>query len=536
VPEPSALARIPTSGPLVVVANHPFGGIEGLILAAILERVRPDVRVMANYILGMCPELKESQIHVDPFGGGDAGRRNLKPMREAMQWVAAGGALGVFPSGEVSHLTFAKRRVTDPVWSETVARIVRRAKAPVLPMFFNGRNSSLFQGMGLVHPRFRTIMLPRELLKKRGTRIRTSIGSVIPFTQLSKLGGGEPMTAYLRMRTYLLRNGTSHAPEESESSPTVASAKSRHVVIAPESSADAIVAEVAALPADSLLLESGPMRVLHAAANEIPTCLDEIGRLREITFRRAGEGTGLPRDLDRFDQTYRHLFIWHATDRRIVGAYRLGESDKIIASEGFEGLYTHTLFKFKPKLFDQIGPALEMGRSFVCPEYQKTYAPLMLLWKGIGQFVVRHPRYRSLFGAVSISSDYAIATRNLLMAYLRTNDYAADIAKLVKPRNPPSRRGGADIDRHLLQTALRELRDMDALVSAIELDHKPMPVLLRQYLKLNGRLLGFNIDPAFCDVLDGLMLVDLHRIDRVVLYRYLGEENAKGYLAASARR
>jgi putative hemolysin len=268
-----------------------------------------------------------------------------------------------------------------------------------------------------------------------------------------------------------------------------------------------------------------------ARADEIPHTLREIGRLRELTFRTVGEGTGKPLDLDRFDAHYLHLFVYHAGRREIVGGYRLAPVDQTVSRHGPAGLYTSTLFRYRAPLLDQLSNAIELGRSFVRPEYQREYAPLLLLWKGIGRFVAERPRYRCLFGPVSISNTYQSLTKRLLVAFLRMNRSLPNLGRLVEPRNAPRfARADAWADA-LATTAVRDADEVDVLVAEIEHDRLTMPVLLRQYLKLNARLLGFNTDPAFGDALDALMLVDLTQVSRAVLARYMGREGAEAFLS-----
>ncbi|HPF38630.1 MAG TPA: GNAT family N-acetyltransferase, partial [Phycisphaerae bacterium] len=292
-----------------------------------------------------------------------------------------------------------------------------------------------------------------------------------------------------------------------------------------------ILQDVARLGEAKRLVSSGAFDVYCAEPAEIPHLLREIGRLREVTFRAVGEGSGLPRDLDRYDDDYLHLFVWHREEQKLVGAYRMGRTDQIISERGVKGLYTNSLFRFNERLLREMGPALELGRSFVVKEFQKTYSPLLLLWKGIAAYLVSNPRYRSLFGAVSISDDYHSMTKQLLMAFLETHERDAAMATLARPRNPPRRMRSLDIDPKLIALAAPDLKRVDQLVSEIESDGKPMPVLLRQYLKLNGKLLGFNVDPAFGNVLDGLILVQLDRTDRATLDKYMGRAGAATFLA-----
>ncbi len=534
--EPSGHKPVPSSGPFVVVANHPFGGAEGLILAALLKRIRPDVKLLANSLLHCIPEMRDLFLFVDPFGGSTAASRNVGSMREAIRWLQRGGCLGVFPAGEVSHFSFRQRCITDPAWSTTVARIIQAAHACVLPVYFEGHNRRLFQAAGLVHPRLRTALLPRELLNKRSKTFRVRVGGLIPYSRLESWHNPEDITDYLRFRTYLLKVSKSGGPAaEVESTtqralPHAAHRFRRQAPVVEPISPEMLARETGSLPSESCLLESGPLRVFCAEASRIPAILREIGRLREMTFREVGEGTGRELDLDRFDPHYLHLFLWHQENRGIVGAYRLGLTDEILGRFGLSGLYTSTLFRYKRGLLRQFGPALEVGRSFVVAEYQRSHSPLMLLWKGIGRFVVRNPRYRMLFGPVSISDEYASMTKQLLMAFLRRNNFRSDLERLVQPRHPPRLWPFRDCEEAVVSRVVRSLDEVDELVREIESDGKQMPVLLRQYLKLNAKLLGFNVDSDFGDVIDGLMLVDLTQLDRPILDRYLGKEGAESLL------
>lgn len=525
------LAHVPKTGPVVLTCNHPFGALDGVILAALVQRVRPDLRILANFLLNCIPEMRDIVFAVDPFDRRDSAENNRGALRAAIRWLEGGGALGVFPAGEVSHLTLKNRAITDPPWSDTVARIVRRTGAAVVPVFFEGRNSALFQLCGLVHPRLRTALLPRELLAKRRQTIGVRIGHAIAPARLSRFESTAAMTDYLRLRTYILRGrsgGTTTRPAVGGDGPIVVTHAAPIVEREP---VETIISEIASLPASKLLVESGTYRVYAARGEEMPVVLREIGRLREVTFRAAGEGTGRDIDLDAFDPYYLHLFVWNAVKQELVGAYRLGPTDVILAQRGVAGLYNSTCFDFSEELMRQIGPAYEMGRSFITAEYQRTHSPLMLLWKGIGRLVADNPRYRMLFGAVSIANDYRSMTKQLLMTFLKVSGYESDLTRFVRPKNPPKFRPLRDFDARLVSTVVAGLDEVDELVGEIESSHRNMPVLLRQYLKLNAKLLGFNIDPDFGDVLDGLVLVDLTKVDRPVLVRYLGKESAQAFLA-----
>jgi putative hemolysin len=523
----SDLERIPRQGPLVVVANHPFGALEGVALAALLRKARKDVKLMANYILAMIPEMREHIFCVDPFGRKSSTGRNLGALKQSMRWVRDGGCLAVFPAGEVSSLKLSKRQILDPEWSATIGRMVRMTRAPVLPIYFRGTNGPLFHILGLIHPRFRTALLPRELLNKKRGSVGARIGSTIPFSRLEGFSGDKDLTEYLRLRTYILKHRAgpvSRGPK----------AESRQA-LADAPPAERLLNEVRSLPERSRLFENEEYLVFSVRGADSPCVFKEIGRLREKCFREVGEGTGRPLDLDRFDEHYDHLILWSKQGERIAGGYRIGRLDDILERFGPRGLYTATLFTFKRGFLKRLSPALELGRAFVDTDFQKSYFPLLLLWKGIAAYIVRNPQYRVLFGPVSISNDYHPISRQLMMRFLAAQhgERLGKLLKPIKPKNPPRFKpkppGGirySDID-----ALFRDIEDLSGAVSEIETDGKGIPVLIRQYLKLGGLVLTFNRDEDFGDAIDGLMLVDLARTPERILAKYMGKEETTAFKA-----
>ena len=260
--------------------------------------------------------------------------------------------------------------------------------------------------------------------------------------------------------------------------------------------------EIENLPPSQFLVASGELAAYHARAGQIPLTLREIGRLREISFRAAGEGSGKSRDLDEFDSTYIHLFIWNRRTGELVGGYRLGPTDEILPASGLQGLYTSTLFNFTAGFRRQITCALEMGRSFVRPEYQRSLGALPLLWKGIGRFVLKNPRYRILFGAVSISNRYRPLSRQLMVSFLRSHHYLSSLSGMVKARTPFRPTGERDFAQQTIELVGNDLDELSTIISDIESNGAGIPILLKHYLKLGGRILGFNVDPSFSHVVD----------------------------------
>jgi putative hemolysin len=391
-------------------------------------------------------------------------------------------------------------------------------------MFFDGQNSMVFQLSGLIHPKLRTALLASELVKRTHSRVAVRIGRPIEPHKVARYPDDRTLTSYLRFKTYMLK--WRESPIRPRFSPPPAETTALPLVVSRPT--HELAGEAARLPARSLLAEQGKFQVFVAGAQAIPTLLVEIGRLREQTFRAAGEGTGQACDLDRFDGHYQHLFLWNTVRQEVVGSYRLGRVDEILAQQGADGLYTNTLFKLKAGLLERMGPALEMGRSFVRQEYQGQATPLALIWRGIGEYLVRHPSYKVLFGPVSISREYEVLSRRLMVEFLGKRCGHDALSPLVKPRNPPRDRLSR-AERETLGALVRDADDVSALVSEIETDRKGLPVLLRHYFRLNAFLLSFNLDASFGNCVDGFIVVDLRTAEPKLLRRYLGDAGYESY-------
>jgi putative hemolysin len=280
--------------------------------------------------------------------------------------------------------------------------------------------------------------------------------------------------------------------------------------------------EISLLPATALLIAMGDFQVLIAGAGQMPNVMQEIGRLREISFREVGEGTGQSLDLDRHDDHYQHLFVWNPGARQVIGAYRIGFTSQLIADQGVAGLYTHSLFEFGTPLFDRLGPCLELGRSFVRPEWQGNTRALRLLWAGIVVVLDRHPEIRHLFGPVSVSPRFSEFGRMLIMSALQLHHMDEGLKPLIRARNAPR------ITGHPWQERLTEvsagLADPGLLSKFLQRLEQGMalPMLIKHYIELKGRFAGFNVDASFNGTLDGLVFVRVQDIPVKMRVRLTG--------------
>ncbi len=498
------LQKIPQEGAFITVSNHPFGGLDGIILIQLLSKIRPDYKVMANFLLKKIEPIKDYFLGVNPFES----RKDISSaggLKEALRHLSEGKPLGLFPAGEVSAYQADSNSVEDREWSASVLKLIRKANVPVIPIYFKGSNSLLFQVLGLIHPMLRTVKLPSELLNKKNRVIKLRIGNPISVETQNSFGDIIQYGKFLRAKTYLL--GSSLEVKKFFLKSQKAGKKVE--AIAKEVPVEMLKKDISDIQEDYLLFSMKNYSVYCAPTIKIPNILNEIGRLREVTFRAVGEGTNRSIDLDEFDLYYHHLFIWDNDTNRIVGAYRVGKGKDIIDRYGVKGFYIHTLFKIRKEMLPVLYESIELGRSFIVEDYQRKPFPLFMLWKGILYFLIKNPEYRYLVGPVTISGKYTDVSKELIMKFIKRNHWNEEFARYIIPRckyrvetNDP------DVEV-MVEASGDNIATLDKVIGDIEPSSDKLPVLLKKYISLNGRITGFNIDPKFNMCLDGLLILDL---------------------------
>ena len=501
---PEDLARIPKQGAFITVSNHPLGGIDGILLMKLLVEKRPDYKIIANFLLHRIEPLKKYVMPVNPFEEHKDAKSSLVGIKNALRHLAEGKALGIFPAGEVSTFEDGKL-VVDRPWEEGAIKIIRKAGVPVIPIYFHAKNSRLFYFLSGLSDTLRTAKLPSELLSQKNRTIRVRIGKPITVSEQEQFEELDDFYHYLRRKTYMLAN-----PYEKKRS---ISPKSFAFPKTPEKIIDAVdpalmEREIALLDKqDALLFTSKNYRIYLADAESIPEILREIGRLREITFREVGEGTNKSMDLDRFDNYYKHLFLWDDERKLIVGAYRMGMGEEIYARYGISGFYVNELFRIEPELHGMMARTIEMGRAFIIKEYQQRPMPLFLLWKGVVHVTLRYPGHKFLMGGVSISNKFSNFSKSLMIEFMKSHYYDPFIAQYVSPKKEYKVKLNVADKDFVFDTTQADMNKFDKIIDEIEPGDLRLPVLMKKYVKQNARLVAFKVDPKFNNAVDGLMYI-----------------------------
>jgi len=500
------LMRLPEKGAFITVSNHPYGGIDGLLLLDAITGRRPDFKVVPNFLLARIEPISDFILTGNPFQEKREPGSDIPGLEEAAGHIAAGSPLGIFPAGEVSRYNDDWTDVTDQQWRNSAVKFIKNSRVPVVPIYFEGTNSRIFHLLGMINPALRNIRLPSELLNKKNKVIRIRIGNPITvkdqdeFTDIFRYG------RYLRAKTYSLG--------------TTLEVKRFFSYSLKRSSAEEPVIDP--LPKKKLLEDIHKLKAFRLFSSEnfevycapsmlMPSITTEIGRLREITFRDIGEGTNRKIDIDEFDLYYHQLFVWDEDEKQIVGAYRAGKGKEIIDKYGLQGLYIQSLFKIDRNFIPVLNESIELGRSFITREYQKKPLPLFLLWKGILYFLIKNPDYRYLIGPVSISNRFSDFSKGVIIKFIKENYFNHEFAKYIKPRNKFEVRL-RDVDTDIILGDSKDLARLDKFIKDIEPRNFTVPVLLKKYLKQSGKIIGFNIDPKFNNALDGLLILDLYDV------------------------
>ena len=507
------LAKIPKTGPFILVSNHPLGALDGVIMCKILTEIRPDFKVMGNFLLTKIKPMEPYVISVNPFEKRKEAYSSMSGMREALKHLSEGGCLGIFPAGEVSNKNNEYNEILDKEWQEPALKLIKKAQVPVVPMYFHAKNSKLFYNVSKIHPDLQTLMIPAEMVNKREKPIKIRIGKPVTPKILNEYETPKELGEFLRKKVYMMKSYF----EDRKSVAEFLKVKNLNISPKEEVVVQNIIDEtpLAEILADrenlrkkdgKMLFSNGDYEVYFTKFDEIPAMMREIGRQRELTFRAVGEGTNLPFDLDEYDKHYHHLILWDNVAQKIAGAYRMALGSEVMKNYGIKGFYTNSLFDFDQELQPFFKKVIEMGRAYISIEYQQKPLPLFLLWRGIVHVCLRNPEHKFLMGGVSISNRFSDFSKSLMIEFMRSHYFDPAVAQYVHPKND-YKVYLSERDKSLFFEGLDDdLNKFDKLIDDFEPEMR-LPVLIKKYIKQNAKVVAFNVDPNFNDAIDGLMYI-----------------------------
>lgn len=507
------LAKIPKTGPFILVSNHPLGALDGVIMCKILTEIRPDFKVMGNFLLTKIKPMEPYVISVNPFEKRKEAYSSMSGMREALKHLSEGGCLGIFPAGEVSNKNNEYNEILDKEWQEPALKLIKKAQVPVVPMYFHAKNSKLFYNVSKIHPDLQTLLLPSEMVNKREKPIKIRIGRPVTPKILNEYETPKELGEFLRKKVYMMKSYF----EDRKSVAEFLKVKNLNISPKEEVVVQNIIDEtpLVEILADrenlrkkegKMLFSNGDYEVYFTKFDEIPAMMREIGRQRELTFRAVGEGTNLPFDLDEYDKHYHHLILWDNVAQKIAGAYRMALGSEVMKNYGIKGFYTNSLFDFDQELQPFFKKVIEMGRAYISLEYQQKPLPLFLLWRGIVHVCLRNPEHKFLMGGVSISNRFSDFSKSLMIEFMRSHYFDPAVAQYVHPKND-YKVYLSERDKSLFFEGLDDdLNKFDKLIDDFEPEMR-LPVLIKKYIKQNAKVVAFNVDPNFNDAIDGLMYI-----------------------------
>lgn len=509
------LAKIPKTGPFILVANHPLGAIDGILMCKILTDIRPDFKIMGNFLLQKIDPMKDYVIPVNPFETRKDAYSSIHGMRETLKHLQNGGCIGIFPAGEVSNKNNSTNEILDKDWEIPALKLIKKAKVPVVPMYFHAKNSRIFYSLSKLHPDLQTLMLPSEMLKKQDKPVRIRIGRPVSPKIQEEYESVAEFGDFLRKKVYMMKSYYDRRKSITElfklsNLPLKFPHKlGQEVVqnIIDETPIENILKDIQNLnDKDKLLFKNANYEVYFTEYDEIPSIMREIGRQRELTFRAIGEGTNLPFDLDEYDKHYHHLILWDSAAQKIAGAYRMALGSHVMKNNGIDGFYTSSLFEYDQELRPFFRKVIEMGRAYVSLEYQQKPLPLFLLWRGIVHVCLRNPEHKFLMGGVSISNRFSDFSKSLMIEFMRSHYYDPVVAQYVHPKNDYKVRLKEKEKSLFFDGVENDLNKFDKLIDDIEPEMR-LPVLIKKYIKQNAKVIAFNVDPNFNDAIDGLMYI-----------------------------
>ncbi|RXJ86774.1 lysophospholipid acyltransferase family protein [Arcobacter sp. CECT 8985] len=495
------MQNIPTTGKVVIIANHPLGGLDALCLLRLIGSIRHDVKIVANDFLVGIDALKPLMIPIDNYKMRQS-KNDIKAVYKALNNEEA---IIIFPAGEVSRAS--AKGIIDPIWNKGFLNFAINSNAPILPILIDGKNSKTFYTMSVINKTFSTLLLSHEMFKNKSKNINIKIGEIISNEHIKPKGINKKYLINLyKKHLYALKKGKKSFFITQKA---IAHPQNRKELISELKNSEQIGET-----------KDGKKIYLYDYHDD-STVLKELGRLRELSFRKVGEGINKKRDTDKYDIYYRHIILWDDNDLEIVGAYRIGDGDFINKNIGIKGFYSNSLFKYHNDFSFYLKNSIELGRSFVQPKYWGTRA-LDYLWYGIGAYLRKNPHIKYMFGPVTISGSFPKVAKDMLIFYYSHYFLGKN---MIESRIPYQYSSNVQDLKEIFFMNDRK-KDFKILKSSLNTMGVAVPTLFKQYAEIcedgGVEFLGFNIDPDFSDCVDGFILVKIDKIKENQRRRYIG--------------
>ncbi len=495
------IQNIPSSGKVVIIANHPLGGLDALCLLKLVGKVRKDVKIVANDFLAGIEALSSLFVPIDNYKRRQS-KKDIKAIYDALN---NDEAIIIFPAGEVSRAT--PKGIKDPVWSKGFLSFAQHCNAPILPILVDGKNSKIFYTISILNKTFSTLLLSHEMFKKKSKRISIKIGEIIPNENIMPKGINKRylLTLY-KKHLYALKKGKKSF------------FVTQKAIAHPEKRQD-IMNE---LKSSKIIGETSDGKIIYLYNyTDDSIVLKELGRLRELSFRSVGEGINKKRDTDKYDIYYEHIILWDREALEIVGSYRIGNGKFINNNLGVSGFYSSTLFEYKNEFLPYLDDSIELGRSFVQPKYWGSRA-LDYLWYGIGAYLKTNPQIKYMYGPVSISASLPKIAKDMLIFYY--SHYYSSNDNLLESKIPYQY--SIDLKSIKMMFKLSDKKsDFKILKTALSNMGIAVPTLYKQYSELceegGVNFQGFNVDPDFSNCVDGLIVVEIDKVKAKQKSRYI---------------
>ena len=498
------IQNIPSSGRLVVIANHPLGSLDALALIKLISNVRKDIKVVANDFLEVISPIKSLLININNFKS----RQKKEAIAKVYAALDAEEVVIIFPSGEVSRASASG--IKDKVWHKGFLKFAKKSNAPILPVFIGGKNSKTFYSVSAINKKLATLLLAHEMFKQKDKSIKIIVGELIPNENILPKGIQQDKIIKLyKKHLYALKENQSYFITQK----AIAHPEDRRS-IKKELKFSQLLGET----------KDGKKIYLYSSSNNNSIIINEIGRLREISFRKVGEGLNKKRDIDKYDRYYKHIILWDNEDLEIVGAYRIAECAQIVQKFGINALYTTTLFNYNEKFMHYLPESIELGRSFVQPKYWGSRA-LDYLWYGIGAYLRNNPQIKYMYGPVSLSERYSKVAKDMILYFYDKN--FKDEHNLVEAKIPYNFK----TDEMLIKNLHEELNskqykeNFKTLKKALSSINANVPTLYKQYADLceegGIKFCAYNIDHDFSSCIDSFIVVDIAKIKNSQKKRYI---------------